>query len=155
MDIVSAPPSPTGRDHGWLSTSERGSLRFLMRWALENKESANFSPIWGSDGPDGEWGIWRWRTRHGRIALTNQPRGILVEFSSDADPVAYGFVWNTILSEFNDALLPKHFGRGYFLRVLGIDRPKTENEICAQNLRVNHRLFWRKIGRSLSRWILR
>jgi len=137
----------TGRGHFNLTRCERQSLRLMMDWMMANKPSAAYSPIRGSTGPDGKYGIWRWQSERAELAWTGQPRGMLVEFKRKDDTVTYGFVWNNVLREFNDALLPDRMGRGYFKYVLGIPMPKHENEVCRQNLRANWKILKRRCRR--------
>lgn len=137
----------SGRGHFKLSRRERESLSLLMRWMMANKQSAAFSPIWGSMGSEGEYGIWRWQSARAELSWTGQPRGILVEFKRKDDGLTYGFVWNNILREFNDASLPKRMGRGYFQYVLGISTPKSETDTWHQNMRVSWKMVRRQCNR--------
>lgn len=128
---------------------ERQALYQLLRWMRANKQAATFSAVRGSTGQGGEYGVWRWQRGHAELAWTELPRGILVEFGPPGTPDAYGFVWNKILREFNDAVLPQRMGRGYFQYVLGIPVPKSEWAICRQNYRVQWQLFWRACRKAL------
>jgi len=134
----------TGRRHEDMNKQELKLLHALLTWSLSHKSTAKFSNLYVNDQPDGDYGLWRWQQPAGVLVLTSMTQGIMVEFiRNGATDAELGFTWSPYLEEYNDVLLPKGCGRGYFALILGLRVIKSPEEIKAQSERIRQKSVFR------------
>lgn len=116
----------TGRVHDQLTEQERARLRVLLRWCILHREEAEFSQISIIDKKDGDTGFWYWKLPLVRIELSMTRAKMIEIFRNESEEAEVAFIWNNILCEWNDVILPAYAGRGYFSLMFGLRLPKSK-----------------------------
>lgn len=146
-------PMGAGRDHADLTMQERHRLRALLAWAHQHKSQAAFTRLYAGSEPGGTYGVWSWQRTGARLVLTAMPRAQMIEiYQGQGNELKVAFVWNNVLREWNDVLLPLHAGRGFFALALGVRTGKTEGELVQQRRRIYFKRLFRRWWRLREKW---
>jgi hypothetical protein len=124
-----------GRPDADLSEVEKLCLNAVLQYFASLKSTAQFQALCPTDHQTSEYGIWAWHLNGREITLTAMPRASMIEIVLD-EAIEAGFVWNNILMEWNDVVLPSGFGRGQCKLIFGVQVRKADSEIRLQQCRI-------------------